>query len=197
MNFRGFPTLDDIHFQSFGDAAFQNLPNGGTQGGVMITMVHDKVCVPILWKSRKIPRVVKSTLAGEIIMSGKALDFSSNVRDMWYEIRHHIAPLRAGQQDDRYRMYPLGLWTDANSVIQFVNSLTRLPDERRLVADFLVITEALESGEIACFKHCTDPENIADGLTKIKLPAQRNLTDFMKEGKHTVQSYVDGHADWW
>ena len=193
--FKGTKKLDSVEVQGFGDAAFQNLPNGRTQGGTMVVLAtYENQCVPILWKSRKVVRVVKSTLAREVITAGKTMDFAMSIRDMWYELRWNIRPLRSGTWDDRIQEVPLGIWCDANSVITYVNSLTRLPEERRLVADFLVLTEALETGDLAWLRHCKDPENIADGLTKVKLESQRKLAKFMSESEHPVPT--ESWQDW-
>ena len=64
-----FPRLDDMrncHLACYSDASFANLPGEGSQGG-MVILLHDGqgIQCPILWQTRKIRRVVKSTLAAE------------------------------------------------------------------------------------------------------------------------------------
>ena len=62
-----FPHLDlkTQQLKLFTDASFNNLPNGGSQGG-QITFINDgnNLC-PIYWNSSKIKTVVHSTIAAE------------------------------------------------------------------------------------------------------------------------------------
>ena len=68
----------DLKFHSLGsghlsllvctDASLGNLPDGGTQGGYIIFLANEKgKAIPICWNSKKIRRVVGSTLAGETL----------------------------------------------------------------------------------------------------------------------------------
>ena len=60
----------------FSDASHANLPNGvSNAGGFIIFLADDKgnVC-PLYWESRKIRRVVKSTLAAETLAAADAID---------------------------------------------------------------------------------------------------------------------------
>ena len=63
-----FPKLDSasIRIAVFSDASFGNLRDGSSQGGHII-FLYDKYknCSPIGWSSKKIKRVVRSTLAAE------------------------------------------------------------------------------------------------------------------------------------
>ena len=64
-----FPRLHSIEhckLVCYTDAAFANLPNGGSQGGFVLFLVDDRGnrC-PIFWQTRRLKRVVKSTLAAE------------------------------------------------------------------------------------------------------------------------------------
>ena len=62
-----FPRLDNIencYLECYSDAAFGNLPDGGSQGGFVIFLRGNERC-PIFWQSRKIKRVVKGILCAE------------------------------------------------------------------------------------------------------------------------------------
>ena len=66
-----FPQMSSIsscHIEGYADASFANLQGGKSQGGFIIFLVdtNGKRC-PILWQSRAIRRVVKSTLAAETL----------------------------------------------------------------------------------------------------------------------------------
>ena len=59
-----FPSLEtqSLNIKTYTDASFNNLPNGGSQGGQIVFIGDDKnnIC-PIAWNSSKIKRVVRST----------------------------------------------------------------------------------------------------------------------------------------
>ena len=73
-----YPNLGNVELCSiicFSDAAFANLKNGSSQGGFIIFLCKsDKNYAPISWKSRKIQRVVRSTLAAETLAMEEALE---------------------------------------------------------------------------------------------------------------------------
>ena len=62
---------------SFCDASFANLPNAGSQGG-FVSLLIDKngVYCPLTWQSRKMKRVVKSTLAAECLAAVAATEMT-------------------------------------------------------------------------------------------------------------------------
>ena len=116
------------------------------------------------------------------------MDLASSVRDLWVEIVHGWKPLRSGETDSGYQLVPLRLWCDAKSVIDYVKSITRLPQERRLVADFAVLQDALKREEIQTLCHLRDAQQLADGLTKNKHTSQTRLVDFSRNGRHPVEN---------
>ena len=60
--------IDECFLECFSDSSFANLADGGSQGGYIIFLVDsDGHRCPIFWQSRKIRRVVKSTLAAETL----------------------------------------------------------------------------------------------------------------------------------
>ena len=60
--------MSNCSIECYSDASFANLEGGGSQGGFIIFLqdTNDVKC-PIYWESRKIRRVVKSTLAAETL----------------------------------------------------------------------------------------------------------------------------------
>ena len=85
-----YPNLGNVELCSiicFIDAAFANLKNGSSQGGFIIFLYKsDKNYAPILWKSRKIQQVVRSTLAAENLVMEEALEESYIIQLMLLEI---------------------------------------------------------------------------------------------------------------
>ena len=61
-------SISTCHFEGYADASFANLQGGKSRGGFIILLVDTNgKCCPILWQSRAIRRVVKSTLAAETL----------------------------------------------------------------------------------------------------------------------------------
>ena len=74
-----FPPLDrdSFDFIVFSDASDASLPDGVSSSlGYIIVMSDGVNSCPISWKSGKIQRVVRSTLAAEALASGEAAVFS-------------------------------------------------------------------------------------------------------------------------
>ena len=65
-----FPNLGNLRSTrqvSFSDASFGNLC-GGSQGGIMVFLVGENGrYAPVIWQSKKIKRIVKSTIAAETL----------------------------------------------------------------------------------------------------------------------------------
>ena len=67
--------LNHCFIVSFSDASFGNLPNGGSQGAYMTFLIDNVgVYVPIAWQSRRVRRVVKSTVAAECLAAIEAAE---------------------------------------------------------------------------------------------------------------------------
>ena len=85
-----YPNLGNVELCSiifFSDAAFTNLKNGSSLGGFIIFLYKsDKNYGPVLWKSRKIQRVVKSTLATETLAMEEASEKWYIIQSMLLEI---------------------------------------------------------------------------------------------------------------
>ena len=80
-----FPRLRDLtkcSLECYTDAAFKNLQNGNSQGGLIIFLQdsHGNRC-PIFWRSKKLERVVKSSLAEKF----KHWLREQNLATMWKE----------------------------------------------------------------------------------------------------------------
>ena len=64
------PCLDprSLHIRCYSDASFNNLPNGGSQGGYIVFLCDssDRCCL-LTWNFTKLKRVVRSTLAAETL----------------------------------------------------------------------------------------------------------------------------------
>ena len=66
--FPNLGNLTDLRLVVFADASYTNLPNGASQAGFIIFLANQtQSSCPISWASRKVKRIVKSTLAAETL----------------------------------------------------------------------------------------------------------------------------------
>ena len=71
-----------VHCHS--DASFNNLPNGGSQGAFVILISDENGnSAPIQWQSKKVRRVVKSTLAAECLAMEDGADAAYYVKNVF------------------------------------------------------------------------------------------------------------------
>jgi hypothetical protein len=68
LSYRKLTNIGECSIECYSDASFGNLTDGGSQGGYIVFIVDDigRRC-PVTWQSRRIRRVVKSTLAAETL----------------------------------------------------------------------------------------------------------------------------------
>ena len=86
-----FPCLDlkTLQLKWFTDASFNNLPNGGSQGGQIIftTNSNNNLC-PVYWNSSKIKGVVHSTIAVETPPLVDGCDVAIYINNLLSELLH-------------------------------------------------------------------------------------------------------------
>jgi hypothetical protein len=62
-----FKDLASLRLIVYTDASLANLQGGGSQGAHVILLTDGERCCPLVWHSRRVKRVVKSTLAAETL----------------------------------------------------------------------------------------------------------------------------------
>ena len=82
--------VQDLTFMAFGDASFASAKNLNSHQGTLICAAHecihnnvDAPISPLVWVSKKIQRVVRSTLSAEAYAMSKAVDGLSWMRSTW------------------------------------------------------------------------------------------------------------------
>ena len=166
--------LAGLRILGFSDAAFQNLSNGGSQGGHVITITPDKSvagrfpCAVIAWQSHRVRRVVRSTIAAEIMEAGSLIDRVFWVRSLFNEVvtGKSVASI-----------IPVDLKSDCESFVSHVKSLSNGVAEKRLVAEIHAIRESLTRGEIRSIQHISTKDMVADGMTKYAPKLRKPLVD--------------------
>ena len=154
LTFQKMEALDSCHLECYSDASFANLPGGGSQGGLII-FLRDSCGArcPIYWRTRKIPRVVKSTLSAETLA---LLDCA--------EAAVYIASILAELTPGKARV-KIHCYTDNKSLLDSLHSSKRVED-RRLRLDLAVIQDMLDNEEITSVSWVATSMQLADCLTK-------------------------------
>ena len=75
FTFKDMGDLSTVKFVCFNDSSFGNLCDGGSQGGDIIFIEgQNGNCPPLMWQSKKLCRVVKSTMAVETLPQVEAAE---------------------------------------------------------------------------------------------------------------------------
>ena len=155
-----FPCLGDIRnakLMTYSDASHANLPdNVSSAGGFVVFLVGEngRSC-PLSWESRKIKRIVKSTLAAETLAASESADMSFYLGQILSEILY-----KEGPNDN----IPILCNVDNKSLFENVHS-TKNVDEKRLRIDLAIMKQMIQRNEI-CMNWVESAYQISDSLTK-------------------------------
>ena len=136
------------------DIVYANLANVFSSAGRFIIFLADKgtVC-PLYWESRKIRRVVKSTLAAETLAAADAIDNA-----------YYLGQILSQVLFDNKKEIPIELYVDNKSLYDNVFSVKNVA-EKRLRIDIAAIKE-LVTDEKLNVNWVETKYQLADGLTK-------------------------------
>ena len=141
----------------YADASFANLPDGGTQGGYLVLLVDESGHFsPICWNSRKVRRVVRSTLAGETLAMADGIDVSIFIAALYTE-------LNTGTPQPE--IMPIVCVTDNRSLCDAMWS-NKSVSEKWLRLEVGAIKDMIETGQIQELKWTESAKQLADCLTK-------------------------------
>ena len=152
-----FPDLGDLKkakLVAYADASFNNLGNGASQGANICFIVGENGKHAVIsWQSKKIQRVVKSTLGAETmaLMTGveNCILFSAVVNELY-------------QMSINLPVYGV---TDSKSLFDAVYSSKTLEDSR-LKIDVAVLRDYLRKNEVKEIGWVATVDQLADALTK-------------------------------
>ena len=150
-----FPRLQNFKtcsLECYTDAAHKNLPNGKSQGGLII-FLQDEIgnkC-PIFWRSKKLERVVKSSLAAETQALVEGAEYAVCIAGIIKMIFSDIK-------------IKINCYTDSKSLVDSLSSLKQ--QEPCLRQDTLVLKDMLEKGSIEPLTWVKSEDQLADVLTK-------------------------------
>ena len=168
--------LESIQIHLYSDASFNNLPDGGSQGGYIIFLCDKyRNSVPITWSSTRLKRVTRSTLAAETLALTDGCDAAFYIVNLLNDIlspkiKHKIT---------------VQAFTDNQSLYSTIKT-TKLTIDRRLRVEISALREMHERGEIEVHwisKH----QQLSDVLTK-KGASYQSLIKVLQEGKLPLNS---------
>ena len=130
------------------------MPNAGSQGG-FISFFIDKngLYSPITWQSRKIRRVVKSTIGAECLAAVEAAENTIYYATLLKDV------LKFDRKIDTR------VFCDNRNLVHAAHSSTNLED-RRLVIDVSVLRDLIDQQELTAFSWISTDCQLADVLTK-------------------------------
>ena len=165
-----FPKLSSMrsaYLECYADASYANLPDEGSQGGFVIFLKNGERC-PIAWQSKKLKRVVNSTLAAEAMSLLEGAGVATYIAEL-------IAEMTGASR------MKIHCFTDCKSLFDNLQTYHKVEDRRTRI-DMACIRDMVEKQEIQV--HWLDTENqIADALTK-KGASTKMLRNSMTVGGH-------------
>ena len=176
LNFQHLSNESHLKMVTFTDASFANLSDGGTQGGHLIVLMGENghFC-PISWQSKRIKRIVRSTLAGETLAMSEGIDSAIFLSTLFSE-------LSAGNPDCPV---PIICVTDNFSLVDALRS-TKCVTEKRLRLEISSIKELIQTKRVDQVLWSDTKDQLADCLTK-KGASSALLLKALHEGQWTVK----------
>ena len=157
--FRALKSLEGCTLECYSDASFANLNDSSSQGGFVIFMQDSRgVRCPVQWQSRKVRRVVKSTLAAETLALLDCAEAAVYIAKMLNEIVKCEIKVNC--------------IVDNKSLCDALYS-SHVLEDRRLRIDLAVLRNMLDREEINRVSWVATSVQLADCLTKRGASAQR------------------------
>ena len=121
-----------------------------------------KMSCPIMWKTKTIKRVVRSTLAAETTAAVDGLDNAFFISKLLFEMLFGTA---AAKLQSKVGLMPIFAYTDNDALYRNAHSTTMV-SEKRVQIDLAAIKQMLVRGELTSFKWISASKQLADVLTK-------------------------------
>ena len=154
----------------YADASHGYLSDGGSQLGYLIFLVGENQKSSLLnWQSKRIKRVVRSSLAAETLALSDAIDDGVYIAELVSELLFN-----------GLKQIPIEIFTDSKSLFDSLNSKKNVT-EKRLRIDIAMLREMLDL-KIITKLHCIDSKSqLANTLTK-KGASSKELLDTLRTG---------------
>ena len=177
---------DKLILVPYGDASWANAPGGKSQGGLLIAATDDSALkgeAPaslLEWKSHRIQRVVRSTLAAEASSADTASDHATFIGCMLSEMFY--ADYKATDNGGKSRV-PVHPVTDCRSLYDAVHKLATNFTEKRVQIDVESLKQTTRN-----LRWTPTEYMIADGLTKRDSKLRNFLRQWMMAPEVTLMA---------
>lgn len=113
----------DLHLLICSDASLGTTADNGSQGGHLVVLLgEDERCIPICWKSNRIRRFMRSTLAGETLAMADGIDLGIFLAILFCDLAYGVADPQ---------LLPIKCVADCKSLLDAMKS-RKLVSEKRL-----------------------------------------------------------------
>ena len=153
-----FPQLIDLkqaHIKVYTDASYQNCSDGGSQGGHVVFITDGTKSSPVAWHSKKVQRIVHSTLAAETLALVEGCETA-------YMEARRLAEIITGNPNN---VKPVVCVTDNNNLYTGASTSKCLTD-KRLHVEMNILREMINNGELK-LEWCRSSDQLSDSLTKV------------------------------
>eukprot|EP00435_Cladocopium_sp_Y103_P022581 s1765_g5.t1 len=178
-----------VAFCAFSDASFSTSKDLSSRQGTLIFATDTRlarnertVICPVAWSSRKIPRVVTSTLSAESMALSSALDRLGYIRILWEWLKNPAIDW-ADPSQILAQAPTASAVTDCKSVYDLATkNSTPVCSEYRTTLECLLIRERLQ--ENVAMRWISTQAMLADSLTKSMDSSM--LRECLRSGKYTL-----------
>lgn len=164
--------IDKVRFVSYSDASFATRAKQQSQKGGLFLATHADILQqkpalssPIMWYSKKIDRVVASTLAAETYALSSAVDMTGWIRLAWEWICNPFIPWKTPEAIWKQSPESLPVMDCKSLYDVLVKNTTPQCQEHRTLLEALVIKSHLSNGIKPYWVHSA--AQLADALTKV------------------------------
>ena len=192
---------EQIRFVAYSDASFATREKQQSQKGTIILTAHQDIMEQkpaqagaLLWSSRKIDRIVASTLAAETYALSQSVDLLEWVRILWQWMQQ---PSQEWKQPESYLLKAPRAITvvDCKSLYDvIIKNTTPQCREHRTLLEALIIKDRVQLGVDMHWVHSA--AQLADSLTKSM--DTTTLRAFLEHGKiclHDIEAVLQERAD--
>lgn len=168
-----FPKLNmkKCYMEVYSDASFANLSDGGSQGGHIVFLTDGIRSCPLVWRSCKVRRVVKSTIAAETLALVDGLEAAYMLSKLCAEVIHGT--------DSGKDMSVVGV-TDNRNLVDAAYS-SKLLEDRRLLIEMGIVREMINRNEVE-LRWVKANDQVGDVLTKVGVSGSK-LRQVISEGR--------------
>ena len=181
---------NELTYFAFSDASWANAAEGRTQAGLLILAasyhaLSGRVPASVVeWRSHRLRRVTRSTLAAEAAAMDAAVDhavYMSHFMSCIYDANHVVS----GLAPPIFKVVPV---TDCRSLYDALQRLSASLQEKRVLLDLVAIREtcggSLEGS--SAVRWVPGDHQLADGLTKRDRTLRARLASFCMDPSFTL-----------